>query len=417
MIVTRLKLANVRAIEVAEFRFQPGFNLIVGVNGVGKTSVLDSLGVCLSAVVKHMNKLRNPVESFTVDDIRVRAETLTVECEVRIRESTHTYLVHKPREKSVPQKKKAGMPREQVLKTPDRAEFEGDPPKLTTGKEREGRPLAVLFSTRRAVPSERAPARGTAAGGISAAYAEAFANRELRLSEFAAWVRVQQKLCRENPFSQRILDAFDQAVTRFLPEYSNLRANNEKKPKLLIDHGECTLQVRQLSDGERGILAMVLDLTRRLAQANPHVSDPAQKVEAIVLIDEIDLHLHPAWQRKIIGNLITVFPKCQFIATTHSPQVIGEIEHDRIQIMAEGPVYSPTHSFGVDSSRVLEEIMEVVPRSEAVNNLLHKLSGAIRDRKYTMARTLLVDLATQVGEHDPEVTRAQSLLEFMEDKE
>jgi hypothetical protein len=86
--------------------------------------------------------------------------------------------------------------------------------------------------------------------------------------------------------------------------------------------------------------------------------------------------------------------------------------------MAEGPVYSPTHSFGVDSSRVLEEIMEVVPRSEAVDSLLHKLSGAIRDRKYRMARTLLVDLATQVGEHDPEVTRAQSLLEFMEeDKE
>jgi predicted ATP-binding protein involved in virulence len=417
VIVTRLKLANVRAIDVAEFRFQPGFNLIVGVNGVGKTSVLDSLGVCLSAVVKHMNKLRNPVESFNVDDIRVGAETLTVECEVRIRESTHTYLVHKPLEKSVPQKKKIGMPREQVLETPERAEFEGDPPKITTGKEPEGRPLAVLFSTRRAVPSERAPARGTASGGIFGAYAEAFKNRELRLSEFAAWVRVQQKLSRETPFSQRILDAFDHAVTRFLPEYSNLRANNEKKPKLLIDHGECTLQVRQLSDGERGILAMVLDLTRRLAQANPHVSDPAQNVEAIVLIDEIDLHLHPAWQRKIIGNLITVFPKCQFIATTHSPQVIGEIEHDRIQIIAEGPVYSPTHSFGVDSSRVLEEIMEVVPRSEAVDNLLHKLSGSIRDGKYRMARRLLVDLATQVGEHDPEVTRAQSLLEFMEDKE
>ena len=58
MIVTRLKITNLRAMEAAEFRFQTGFNLIVGINGVGKTSVLDALAVCLSAVVKQANKLR-----------------------------------------------------------------------------------------------------------------------------------------------------------------------------------------------------------------------------------------------------------------------------------------------------------------------------------------------------------------------
>jgi predicted ATP-dependent endonuclease of OLD family len=83
MIVTRLKLANVRAIEAAEFRFQPGVNLIVGVNGVGKTSVLDALGVCLSAVVKQANKLRGRVEAFTLDDIRAAAKALSVECSIR----------------------------------------------------------------------------------------------------------------------------------------------------------------------------------------------------------------------------------------------------------------------------------------------------------------------------------------------
>ena len=75
-----------------------------------------------------------------------------------------------------------------------------------------------------------------------------------------------------------------------------------------------------------------------------------------MLIDEIDLHLHPKWQRQIVHKLTEVFPRCQFITTTHSPQVIGEVEHDRIQIIANGEVYSPTHSFGVDSSRLLEEI-------------------------------------------------------------
>ena len=77
MIVTRLKLANLRAIEAAEFSFQPGFNLIVGVNGVGKKSALDALSVCLSAVVKRVNELRVRVDAFTVDDIRIEAEALT----------------------------------------------------------------------------------------------------------------------------------------------------------------------------------------------------------------------------------------------------------------------------------------------------------------------------------------------------
>ena len=123
------------------------------------------------------------------------------------------------------------------------------------------------------------------------------------------------------------------------------------------------LPVAQLSDGERGLLAMVFDLTRRLTQANPEMEDPAAEAEAVVLIDEIELHLHPGWQRRIVRNLTETFPKCQFIATTHSPQLIGEVEHDRIQIIADGQVYSPTHSFGVDSSRVLEEIMGADPRT------------------------------------------------------
>jgi len=415
MRVTRLKLANLPAIEAAEFRFQPGFNVIVGVNGVGKTSVLDALGVSLSAVVKHSNRLPMLVERFAVDDIRVGAEALTVECGIQIGESEHAYLIHKPRETSVAQEKKAGIPREQVHDTPQKAEFVGDVPKLATGKEASGRPLAVLFSTRRAVPSERAPAKSMTAGGVLlAAYAEAFANRELRLSEFAAWMRVQQALTAEKPAAGRVLAAFEDAVTRFLPGYTNLRVDGEDRPKLLIDRGGTTLKVWQLSDGERGTLAMVLDLTRRLAQANPQLKDPAAQAEAVVLIDEIDLHLHPKWQRQIVQNLTAAFPKCQFIATTHSPQVIGEVEHDRIQIIADGQVYSPTHSFGVDSSRVLEEIMEARPRTKEVQDLLSDLSRAIGDQEYENARTLLSKLATQVGEDDPEVTRARTLLEFME---
>lgn len=417
MIVTRLRLANLRAIEAAEFRFQPGFNLIVGVNGVGKSSVLDALGVCLSTVTKQVNKLRVRVESFVGEDIRIGADSMTVECTVRVGDRDHTYLIHKPREVSAPQEKRAGMPREQVHDTPERAEFLGEAPAVVSGKEPGGRPLAVLFSTNRAVPSERAPAKGTAAGGVGAAFADAFANRELRLGEIGAWIRAQQLLSKERPASARALNALNGAVTRFLPGYSKLRLANEDESQLVIDRASTTLAVRRLSDGERGTLALVLDLTRRLAQANPALSDPAADAGAVVLIDEIDLHLHPGWQRQIVQNLKVAFPRCQFIATTHSPQVIGEVEHERIQIIADGQVYSPTHSYGVDSSRVLEEVMDADPRTKEVGDLLSKISGAIGKQQFTEARTLLAQAVEQLGDSDPEVTRIRTLLDFVEGRE
>ena len=164
---------------------------------------------------------------------------------------------------------------------------------------------------------------------------------------------------------------------------------------------------------EAGFCAEALE--EALAQANPELEDPAAEAEAVVLIDEIELHLHPGWQRRIVKNLTKTFPKCQFIATTHSPQVIGEVEHDRIHIMAHGEVYSPSHSFGVDSSRVLEEIMGTEPRSPSVNELLSKISRAIGDDRYDDAHALLAELSDRVGENDPEVTRIQTLLDFMTD--
>jgi predicted ATP-binding protein involved in virulence len=417
MIVTRLKLANLRAIEAAAFRFQPGFNLIVGVNGVGKTSVLDALRVCLAAITKQTNRLRTRAEALTVADIRVGADTMTVECGVRLGLREYTYLLHKPRETSVAQAKKAGMPREQVHETPERAEFLGGTPAAVSGQKPGGRPLAVLFSTNRAVPSERAPAKSTAAGGVAAAFADAFASRELRLGEFAAWMRVQAALRKARPSSARALVALNEAVTRFLPGYSNLRPVMGEEAELLIDCGDATIRVRQLSDGERGTLALVLDLTRRLAQANPDLDDPAAAAGAVVLIDEIDLHLHPKWQRQIVHNLTAAFPRCQFIATTHSPQVIGEVEHGRIQIISNGQVYSPTHSYGVDSSRVLEEVMDSSPRTKEVGDLLGEISGAIGRQRFEHARGLLAQLVEKLGEADPEVTRISTLLDFVEGKE
>lgn len=414
MKVTHLKLANLRAIEAAEFKFQSGFNLIVGVNGAGKTSVLDALCACLSPIVKQVNHLGGRALSLSKDDIRVGADALTMECRAEIGGKACDYFIHLPREASVPQSQSVGMPREQVYATPPRSGFLGETPRPLTSRDNVERPLALMFATRRAVSSDRAPSKGATAGSVKAAFAEALADRELRLGEFASWMRVQEVLSDEKPGAANVLKSFSRTVRRFLPGYSGLRVIGNASPKLLIDHEGIPIEVRQLSDGERGAIALVFDLTRRLAQANPGMSDPAAEAEAIVLIDEIDLHLHPKWQRQIVRNLTSAFPRCQFIATTHSPQVIGEVEHDRIQIIANGQVYSPTHSYGVDSSRVLEEIMDADPRAHEVNALLSQISKEVGKHRYESARELLARLIGRLGEDDPEVTRIRTLLDFME---
>ena len=416
MKVTSLKLTNLRSISFAEFRFQPGFNLIVGVNGVGKSSVLEALSVCLSAYVKQANGLRMRTGSFATSDIRVGASGLSLECGSQIGSAEYRYLIHRPRESSAPRRAKAGVPREQVHETPARSSFLGQPPRITTERESEGRPLAVLFSTNRAVPSRRAPSKRVAAGGRDAAFGDALANRELRLTEMAAWMRAQESLRSERSSAATSLMALENTVRLFLEDYSSLRVDNSGR-ELLIDKEGGTLAVRHMSDGERGTLALVLDMTRRLVQANPEMDNPVAEAEAVVLIDEIDLHLHPSWQRAIVHKLKSTFPRCQFIATTHSPQVIGEVESNRIHIMTDKEVYSPTHSFGVDSSRLLDEIMDAESRTRGAQELLSQVSAAIDKQLYKDARELLDRIAVMLGATDPEVTRIQTLLDFLEDPE
>ncbi|MXX91554.1 MAG: AAA family ATPase [Gammaproteobacteria bacterium] len=422
MRVVHLKLANVRAIEAAEFHFGPGFNLVAGVNGVGKTTVLDALAVCLSAIVGRAGASRWGAMSFGADDIRKDVGALQLECGFEIAGEIETFMLHRPRESVVVPKGMDQFDRGETAltanTTPTIEDFFPGMPVEGEARPSESQPLAVLFSTNRAVPSERTPKKSVATGGVNAAYPDALSNRrELRLSDFAAWMRVQKALSSERPAVMRVLIAFEAAVRRFLPGYRNFRVGDVGKrgSSLLIDRGDVTLPIKSLSDGERGVLALVLDLTRRLAQANPEMDDPAAEAEAVVLIDEIELHLHPRWQRKIVENLTETFPNCQFIATTHSPQVIGEVEHNRIHMIVDGKVYPLNHSFGVDSSRLLEEVMDTDSRTVSIKKLLSNISEAITDDRYDEAHKLLDDLSSQLGDTDPEVTRIQTLLDFMKD--
>jgi hypothetical protein len=439
MIVTQLKLSNLRAIEIAEFSFRSGFNLIVGINGVGKSTVLDALRICLSRILPSITASRAKTMSFGVEDIRKRFPFLDIALALELggREFRFTRLQWRERVAADDQSNLDRLRREimESERLRDRARnllralndsqglTDSDsfvPAKAEMRRTAQGlavTPMSVFFSTNRSVVSSAGVSKGKTAGGTAAAYAEALSPRSWQVAQFADWMRVQQTLAPERPAAARHLDALQSAATRFLPDCVGIRPDDEDGSRLVINKNGTTLDVKQLSDGERGVLAMVLDLARRLSQANPDLDDPLKDGQAIVLIDELDLHLHPKWQRQIVRNLTAAFPQCQFIATTHSPQVIGEVEHDRIQIIANGQVYSPTHSFGVDSSRVLEEIMEADPRSREVKDLLSQISQEIGKQRFDEARTTLGRLIARLGDNDPEITRVRTLLDFMEGNE
>jgi predicted ATP-binding protein involved in virulence len=413
MKITRLSIANLRAFEQAQFEFDPTFTLLVGVNGVGKTTVLETLRIGLSRLLPQFTASKSRPDAFDTEDIRVGELALTVDLDLEINDQAHSLLIHKPRYQSVPYKD--GVVREQTLATPDRVTVKPDFGKVAKAlKAAKIQPIAVYFATRRSLVSDEKPKSGNASGGQAAAFADALKERPLRLAEFALWMHAQKVLSAEQPRLRLHLEALQLAAKRFLPNCSQLWAEVDEKPRLMITKDGVDLDVRQLSDGERSLLALVLDLARRLSQANPGLDDPVRDGAGVALIDEIDLHLHPQWQRRVVGNLEETFPNCQFIATTHSPQVIGEVPHDKIQMIKDGKVYSPSRSFGIDSSRVLEEVMETKSRNIDVEDSISRIAKLIGDGRADEARTAIEMLSHEIGEDDPEITRARTLLDFME---
>ena len=232
MIVTNLGLANVRGIEAAQFSFQPGLNLIIGGNGAGKTTALDALAICLEAVTRKINGVRGSSgrrDNFTAEDINVLTGALDVRLRFTLDGEQYGYTYHQRRASVVNQPGESSTLREQTHDASLSSEFTSAAPPAAHGMH--PRPFGILFSTRRAVPDDRAPSRAAAAGGQRAALADAFRHRELRLPEFAAWLRTRSALASETSTSARALAAFERAVERFLPGYSNLRVTDEAKPQ------------------------------------------------------------------------------------------------------------------------------------------------------------------------------------------
>jgi predicted ATP-binding protein involved in virulence len=183
--------------------------------------------------------------------------------------------------------------------------------------------------------------------------------------------------------------------------------------RMLIDKNGQPLNILQLSQGERSLLALVGDIARRLAIMNPGLEKPLHG-KGIVLIDEIDLHLHPRLQRTIVRRLRETFPNCQFIVTTHSPLVISDPDNVRILALKAGEIRELPNLYGMDVERVFLEIMDTPLRDPALQNKIDALMEAVQDRELEKAESLRRELGAVLPPDHRELVRADIFLRRQE---
>ncbi len=202
------------------------------------------------------------------------------------------------------------------------------------------------------------------------------------------------------------------AIENFIEGYSNLRIKRTPHPHMLVDKNGETFNLKQLSDGERNLIALVGDIARRLSIANPNIKEPL-KGDGIILIDEVDLHLHPSWQRLVIPKLTELFPNCQFFITTHSPQVLSHVKPESIFLLKnennELSWSKPTESYGMSIDRVIELIMNEEVRPNDVAEKLEIIFEYIERNKLDKAKENIADLKKYLRT-DPEILRAEMLI-------
>ena len=413
MKLKKLDIRNIGAFEETSFEFDEKFTLLIGVNGCGKTMVLDTLRVCLSHVLHICTRGRDSqVVQFAESPIASGKSNSNIDLEISSQDSlSHLHLSFEHNNSKSEKSKKSGDS-ESIKQHMTFLNFRSIEKQFSS---RASQPICVYFSVTRSSLSRNPGRKESALRGQDLAHAGALLQQPASLTDLAAWLHTQLNLPNNASLAEAHSKALQEATERVLPAYKNLQATAGDDPTFKVEKDGCALDVRQLSKGERGVIALVIDIARRLSLANPSLKDPIGDGRGIVLIDEIDLHLHPIWQRNIVSKLCETFPNCQFVATTHSPQVIGEVEVNKIRVIRDGNVSLPVRSFGVDTNRLLADLMGTPPRSRKIHEKIRKMFALVDEKRFEEASKAIKELETLLGESDPETTGARTLINLLED--
>lgn len=417
MHIRKLHVRNYRGIQDLTLDFEQGSNIqvLIGINGTGKSALLECMAIMLSTFTARVCGNYKKARAFNVDDISNAQDLMLTSIEVEHSGAPLGWCIAKKR------------------KGVGRGEFSSDLERLNEETRRLSEqlkagdavdlPLAVFYNVRRAVVETPMRMRAVQEYGPEAAYDKALDNTSSEFDGFFRWFRRQEDLENERirddaGFRDPLLEAVRQAITDFMTGFGNLRIRRSPL-RMTVEKDGHELSIKQLSDGEKCLLALVGDLARRLAIANP-VQPDKLKGDGVVIIDEIDLHLHPRWQRMVVEQLSKTFENCQFILSTHSPQLLGHIQPESVWVLGrneQGQAYAahPDMTYGMDSNRILELVMESTDRKPEIKKALKELFRLI-DSDLDKAKKHLARLSDKLEKHGshPELVRAQALLTRLE---
>lgn len=396
---------NYRGITNLGLEFSPKTNVLAGVNGVGKSAVLDGLANLLESWVYALDPGTN-IGSADIEDIRIGAEHASLGIHVEVEGKDFEWDEVKSRhQKTRKAKSKRTLPFFPLIGTAISEDVR--------------LPLVVHYDSKRAALEVPLRLRAQPSKGI---FGDAFESRSkggVDFRSFFSWFRDREDLENETrvdtpTFVDAPLDAVRRAIERFT-SFDRLRVRRQAPMRMTLQKLGTVLSVNQLSDGERNLLALVGDIARRLSLLNLKGNvDAILAGEGVVLIDEIELHLHPKWQREVISKLETTFPNCQFILTTHSPQVLSHVHEENIWILrlnGEGTVEAarPQASYGLDSNRILEDIMDVPKRPQEAKDQIELLFRLLSVKDRSRAENEMASISARYGDL-PELAQARALL-------
>ena len=467
MKIKKLTLQNYRYFENLDIDFHERLTVIVGNNGSGKTAILDSIATILSKSFNYLSTANQRFEKqgrgILDTDFRVYSPEITIQKKPVQKETNYQLSFDNPEFKSpdvvevepnyirndIPTLADLTYLKIETTKASwdiwsSPTQNRNKPETVIGEKELKDYLLDVIASydqQRKLTPVFVYYDAGRAnienierlkKGNINYNYPTAALINSLSINQnkdslrealewFDAVEATELRKEKEGNADYSSLETVRIAISKILgEEYSNPRFNSKHKfvvTKKLSGQDSIELSVKQLSQGYRSMLALAIDFSRRLSIANNHLQDKALDVPAIMLIDEVDLHLHPSWQQRVLSDLMNAFPNTQFIVTTHSPQVLSTIKKEHIRVLKDGELVELSdaiQTYGELSSDVLYTIMDVnprppIPERQDLDELTRLVdSGLYNDPK---VREVLDKVIIELGENAEAVKRIKRSIE------
>jgi predicted ATP-binding protein involved in virulence len=367
MRIDSLLLENFKGFQRRELTFHPQFNLVVGENGTGKTSLLDALAVAVGSWFLGVDG----VDTRHIYPHEVRLQAFPSEAGTHWEGQYPCFIEasgsigHAPtiwrRSLNGPGGRTTRIGAAGIKKLAEQA----------TRAVREGQsinlPLISYYGTGRLwlVPREQGQVKEPPSSLLTKQLSrldgyKTSVDPRLSVSALTQWLARQSWLSfQQGGQDSQSFQVVRRALVQFIPGVEDLYFDANLGEVILRFANGDQQPFMNLSDGQRAMLAVVGDLAQKAATLNPHLgADVLRETEGVVMIDELDLHLHPTWQRHVIEDLRTTFPKIQFICTTHSPFLIQSLRSGEELLMLEG---QPTAKLGDLSIAEIAEGIQGVP--------------------------------------------------------